>query len=371
MTEPSSQDTIPKHGPTLELATSAANACSAIPLTIRTSGAETIRISGLPPDAELSAGQWGEGAWQLKPDELLGLKLKPPAGFTGQIELVVTAWGPGAGKPVSISKTLTLTVMGLEDMDNRREAFTPATTAQSIGLTALLIVATIILVVAWLGAFRQYQGVLSEEIRVSWKQPDGYTLRPGPKTFRYDPDTEQLIHAGPIDDARKKILAALLTRLEGEGERAAADHSGTAVGSPPEPAVSREQGAYWAAIDQLAYDSNRKSAPVFGWLLVLAGLSGVLGVQIRSIISFVGISCFKNTLDVRRWWPWYLLRPLQGFMLGLLAVLVIQAGLFVPEGGIVPETHWWLAISMLVGFGAEDFTQRLRLVSQALFGKST
>jgi len=105
-------------------------------------------------------------------------------------------------------------------------------------------------------------------------------------------------------------------------------------------------------------------------LLILAGLSGVLGVLIRSIGNFVRIACFQNTLDVHRWWPWYLMRPALGFLLGLLSVLIIQARIFLPNTGSSTGTIWWLGIAILVGFGAEDFSARLRLVSQTLFGKS-
>ncbi|WP_169747516.1 calcium-binding protein [Belnapia moabensis] len=58
-------------------------------------GRETVgvRIDGLPTGALLSAGVRDPvtGVWALRPDELAGLKLTPPAGFGGSINLTVRA----------------------------------------------------------------------------------------------------------------------------------------------------------------------------------------------------------------------------------------------------------------------------------------
>lgn len=129
---------------------------------------------------------------------------------------------------------------------------------------------------------------------------------------------------------------------------------------------------YRAAIDALTYHSLGDAGRYFMLLLVVAGLSGAVGVQVRATINFVRIACFHNLLDVRRWWPWHLLRPPLGFILGVLIVLLVQSEIFTPEGASTPAgTAWWIAIAFLVGFGAEDFSERLRLLSQTLFGKGS
>jgi hypothetical protein len=163
----------------------------------------------------------------------------------------------------------------------------------------------------------------------------------------------QLVWSGPIDPDQKKELTGL----------ALSNHGGPDSTDP-------DIVTYWAAIDELAFKANKLRDSGLTFLLVLAGVSGMLGVLIRSILDFVGNACFKNTLDVYRWWPWYLMRPPLGFLLGLLSVLIIQARIFLPNTGGSMATVWWLGVAVLVGFGTDDFAGRLRLVSQTLFGKS-
>jgi hypothetical protein len=70
-----------------------------IPLDIRampsdSDGSETlsVTISALPDGARLSAGHDnGDDSWGLDPDELVGLTLTPPAGFSGRVEIMVAA----------------------------------------------------------------------------------------------------------------------------------------------------------------------------------------------------------------------------------------------------------------------------------------
>jgi hypothetical protein len=70
---------------------------SSIPLDIAASSAETgdvvaVRILGLPEGAQVSAGHASpNGIWVLAPDELPGLTITPPAGFTGEMDLTIKA----------------------------------------------------------------------------------------------------------------------------------------------------------------------------------------------------------------------------------------------------------------------------------------
>jgi len=51
-----------------------------------------VTVAGVPDGATLSAGtDLGDGAWLLTPDDLPGLMITPPADFSGQIDLTVTA----------------------------------------------------------------------------------------------------------------------------------------------------------------------------------------------------------------------------------------------------------------------------------------
>jgi hypothetical protein len=57
---------------------------------------------------------------------------------------------------------------------------------------------------------------------------------------------------------------------------------------------------------------------------------------------------------------------------GLLAVLLIEAKIYVPETQSAPSgTVWWMGIAMLIGFAVDGFSQRLRLVGQAVFGETS
>jgi len=168
------------------------------------------------------------------------------------------------------------------------------------------------------------------------------------------------------------------TETQGADEENQSSAPPTETSETPEapPAGQRVEDerilGYQAAIDALTYQSLSDAGRYFMLLLVVAGLSGAVGVQVRATINFVRIACFHNLLDVRRWWPWYVLRPPLGFILGVLIVLLVQSDIFTPEGASTPAgTTWWIAIAFLVGFGAEDFSERLRLLSQTLFGKGS
>jgi hypothetical protein len=237
--------------------------------------------------------------------------------------------------------------------DARKNEFTPATTRQKIVLALLLLVASVGISLLWFALFNKYQALLHTEIRVHWQKTVDVALRPGPPFFWYDSMAGQLVWSGPIDPDQKKELTGL----------ALSNHGGPDSTDP-------DIVTYWAAIDELAFKANKLRDSGLTFLLVLAGVSGMLGVLIRSILDFVGNACFKNTLDVYRWWPWYLMRPPLGFLLGLLSVLIIQARIFLPNTGGSMATVWWLGVAVLVGFGTDDFAGRLRLVSQTLFGKS-
>jgi len=67
---------------------------------------------------------------------------------------------------------------------------------------------------------------------------------------------------------------------------------------------------------------------------------------------------------------WYLARPILGFFVGLVCVLFIDTSLL-QAGGTHPAvrtTGWRIAVAMLAGFGSQDFAERLRLLSQTVFG---
>jgi hypothetical protein len=108
------------------------------------------------------------------------------------------------------------------------------------------------------------------------------------------------------------------------GQKQDADQGDQDTGPPAKPSETIEAATanqpaedprilgYKAAIDALTYRSLSDAGLYFMVLLIVAGLSGAVGVQVRATINFVRIACFHNLLDIRRWWPWYLLRPAAG-----------------------------------------------------------
>ena len=236
--------------------------------------------------------------------------------------------------------------------DSPADEIVHATLRQKILLALFLICTGIILVYYWLDLITSREKKLQAEVTISWVAPAGLTLKPGPPSFIYDRDSKQLKHIGVIDTKRKEELLALLENK----------------GAGPSQKLFQ---SYGEAIDKLAYKSNELLKGFILSLFWVGGLSGVLGVQLRAMINFIGVACYKNTLDVGRWWPWYFLRPLIGFVLGAVAVLTIEAGIFQAGENASGGTMWWVSIAFLAGFGSDEFTQRLRSLTQTLFGQGS
>lgn len=175
-------------------------------------------------------------------------------------------------------------------------------------------------------------------------------LELAPAAFHYDAIRRRITYLGIIDDQVKRTLVGV--------ER-------------DSPAASKEaRESYLGAIDQMSFATNKKRPSVFLALLIFGGLSGALGVGLRSMVNFIGHACFRGDLDTFRWWPYYCLRPLTGFVLGLVLVAVVQAGLLPLHMADASSTVlWWGSLAFLAGFGEEEFTQRLRLISKTLFGE--
>ncbi|MGC3971058.1 MAG: hypothetical protein QM775_28090 [Pirellulales bacterium] len=180
----------------------------------------------------------------------------------------------------------------------------------------------------------------SGTVVAEWKKPDGVSAPEGPSAFMYDPEKSQLVHFGAISDERKTELRGKINDV-----------------------------GYQAAVDRLAFQSQATGKSALTWLLVLGGVSGLLGVQIRSLHDYVGHSCYVGTLDIDRWWPWYVLRPALGFLLGFFIVVLIKTDLLAAaEAKTESGSLWWVGLAAIAGFGVDDVIRRLRLLSKTLFG---
>lgn len=129
--------------------------------------------------------------------------------------------------------------------------------------------------------------------------------------------------------------------------------------------------SYFKQVNTLAFNS-RQGTPKSIYVIFACGLLAVLGVNIRSMWDFVGNASYKNTLNISRWWPWYFLRPLIGFMAGIGFYFLFNGGVLELNGVGVSKSKLYLllGISALIGFGLNDFIERLRLISKAMFGSN-
>src|SRR5262249_28410175 len=127
---------------------------------------------------------------------------------------------------------------------------------------------------------------------------------------------------------------------------------GNSVGtSSAGPTLESERRSYYNAIDNLAFLSSLRQGSLITLLLMLGALGGTLGLVLRSLVDFVGNASYKGELDLRRWWPLYVTRPIVGAILGFVLVVLFKAQLL--TGGELPasdSSFWWLGIAFIGGF---------------------
>ncbi len=329
--------------PDLDVKDARGNPSSTIPLDIKASTNTTVFVSGLPEDAKLSAGAKSDpGTWKLQSTDLNNLTLTLPPGYSGDLTLQVIAQDSSGA---SAHKVLAVQIGPAE--------FTPGTTPQKIGVFCFLLPAAILVLSIWFWQVSSVQGFANAEVSVPWDRPTGVVLKSGPPSFRYDSDSKKLVFRGLMDATQKEELVKLVP----SGGTDAQATAGAA--------------SYQGAVDQLAYASNKPRDDFILRIFLLGGISGILGVMMRSLFNFVRVCCFENKFDWHRWWPWYITRPILGFFLGLVCVLFVQADLFQPSGKSTAGLAWWIGIAFLAGFASDDFVEKIRLVGQTLFGDAS
>jgi hypothetical protein len=328
--------------PDLSVKDARGNPSSTIPLDIM--AGTTVFVSGLPEEAKLSAGaKSGLGTWTLQPTDLSDLTLTLPPGYSGDLTLQIIAQDASSG--ATAQKVLAVQIGPTE--------FTPGTTGEKAGVFCFLLLAAILLLCLWFWQVSDVQGLASAEVSVPWDRPTGVVLKSGPPSFRYDANSKKLVFRGLMDASQKEDLVKLV-------QSGGADAPATAA-----------TASYEGAVDQLAYLSNNRRDSFIFRVFLLGGISGILGVLMRSLFNFVRVSCYQNKFDWHRWWPWYTTRPILGFFLGLVCVLFVQADLFQPSGKSTAGLAWWIGIALLAGFASDDFIEKIRLIGQTLFGNAS
>jgi hypothetical protein len=297
-----------------------------------------------------------------------------------------------------------------------------ATFKQKVWSAVFLNALTLLLLWAGWTALRSVEQTAASQISVAWTKPPQVSLRRGPDTFWYSASDQRLVHRGRITEGlreqlRESIDVEAVTQAERDAVKAAywaaidrlAAVSRTAYAAVPwanESKIALKPGPVWfmydapnelllvrrpvsesmksellalmsesdsrasyvSAVDRLAFVAGA-SVESSVLVLLLAGIGGMLGVQLRSLINFIGVTCYKGKLDVHRWWPWYWMRPMMGLLLGMLLALLLKTKLFTSSVEQQQDDgYWWLAIAVLAGFGASEFSERLRLLTQTIFG---
>lgn len=189
--------------------------------------------------------------------------------------------------------------------------------------------------------------------KVAWKSKEARLNDDDvPSTaFWHDGENNILIHRGKIQPERRELLLGL-------------SFKGAIV---EDTRLDDERITYRQSIDKLTFLSNVQRTSLW-FLMVLAAIGGIIGVQARSISYFILHACVKNDLNLRRWWAWYGLRPFLGMIFGpLVVVLAITEVLPTPE---VPQadTLTMFVLSILVGIVASMFFDKLVQSAQTLFG---
>jgi len=211
--------------------------------------------------------------------------------------------------------------------------------------TAAFIVCTTILALIMFYCSHKIVGDQVRPTKVDWIKTDSLKIKSGPNWFFYDSKSGKLQALHQINDNEKTLLIALVETGD------------------------KNYQSYTQAIDKLAFESNNSNGNNFSyWLILLYALAGLIGVQMRTINNFVGVACFKNNFNFHVWWPWYLVRPILGFITGAIVFLLID-GRHLLDGKVSTGLSTAiLGVAFLGGFSTDDFYELLRKLSKKLFG---
>jgi len=211
--------------------------------------------------------------------------------------------------------------------------------------TATFITCTTILALIMFYYVHQAVTEKVKPITVNWIKTDSLKIKPGPVWFYYDSKLGKLSALHEITDNDKTLLIALV-------------ESG-----------DENYYSFTRAIDELTFLSNKNNdGNFYSWVILLYAIAGVIGVQLRTINNFIGVACFKNEFNFHRWWPWYLVRPLLGFITGAVVFLLIDGKQLLAGQLSGDLSTIVLAVAFLGGFSADDFYELLRKISKRVFG---
>lgn len=122
---------------------------------------------------------------------------------------------------------------------------------------------------------------------------------------------------------------------------------------------------YMQAICRLAYKSKTWSDNSF-YLLWLTLCFVELGCSARTLFDYIGWECYKKGQDMKKWWPWYIYRPLMGAPIAAFLLVTVRTSFF-PNLFTARDLNTYFVVAFLAGFALMDFLKMLRRVSKAMF----
>lgn len=131
---------------------------------------------------------------------------------------------------------------------------------------------------------------------------------------------------------------------------------------------SIDKDKYENAIDKLAFTSNENTDYYYLFSLVLAMICAMIGVHLKTLFDFVGHTCHQNDFDYKKWWPWYVIRPLIGALIGPIVYIMLDGNFISPYQNSDISQKALVALTILAGFGSDDFLNMLRRLSKRIFG---
>lgn len=211
-----------------------------------------------------------------------------------------------------------------------------------IGLAFFHVICAFTVFYLFFKEYRQVCSMQTEPISVSWDIPSDMDLSLYPEWLYFDRDSGFVYTKKVILDNDKRLLYNLVS---------AKDSSFV---------------SYMNAIDQLSYKSYR-SLNLSLYLFVCCYMA-IIGCLVRSMGDFIGRLCYKDGVDLEKWWSWYLLRPVMAMCCSVVFVLLCKFNMFKINDVLGEGLDFVLIIMFLLGFGVLDATEFMRKLSKNIFG---
>lgn len=225
--------------------------------------------------------------------------------------------------------------------NNNQENVSSGKTIIIWGIT--LSVISIIMVLIFISQYNSFSDKKNISVAVALKTENMLQLRLYPDWFYYDSNCDSLYLSKVIGKDEKEQLLNLIS----------ADDTSFAD--------------YKSAIDELAFKASQNGRLSASLLLIICGIIAILGVQARTMWNFIGRVCYKKGVDMNTWWPWYALRPLIGFIIGIVIFLIWDLDLLNLGNNDKGNLNYLLFVGFLSGFAIQDVIEFIRKVAKKIF----